>query len=147
MTKKTELYKCQLSHKHRLEVRFNETDPLGIVWHGNYYIYFEQGREAFGKEYNLTYLNIQKQGFVVPIVKYECEHKHPLKYGDTAIVETTFVPSNAAKLIYTYKIYNQDNTLICVGKTIQVFLDNNGKLCLYNPDFFQEWKNKYLLNQ
>ncbi|MDO4727387.1 MAG: acyl-CoA thioesterase [Bacteroidota bacterium] len=145
MTKKTEPYNHKLSHIHHFEVRFNETDPLGIVWHGNYYIYFEQGREAFGKKYNLTYLEIQKKGFVVPIVKSECEYKHPLKYGDTATIETTFVATNAAKLIYTYKIYNQDKTLICTGKTIQVFLDTNGKLCLYNPDFFQQWKNKHLI--
>ena len=31
-----------------IRVRFNETDPLGIVWHGNYISYFEEGRESFG---------------------------------------------------------------------------------------------------
>ncbi len=30
-------------------VRFNEADPLGIVWHGHYIRYFEDGREDFGK--------------------------------------------------------------------------------------------------
>ncbi|MFP3594736.1 acyl-CoA thioesterase, partial [Chryseobacterium sp. SIMBA_038] len=26
-----------------VRVRFNETDPLGIVWHGHYIVYFEDG--------------------------------------------------------------------------------------------------------
>lgn len=29
-------------------VRFNEADPLGIVWHGHYASYFEDARAAFG---------------------------------------------------------------------------------------------------
>ena len=35
----------------RFKIRFNETDPLGIVWHGHYITYLEDGRESFGKKY------------------------------------------------------------------------------------------------
>ena len=52
-----------------VRVRFNETDPLGIVWHGHYIVYFEDGREAFGRLHGLTYLDIQNAGYVTPIVK------------------------------------------------------------------------------
>ncbi|MDH6251310.1 acyl-CoA thioester hydrolase [Chryseobacterium sp. H1D6B] len=125
-----------------VRVRFNETDPLGIVWHGNYIVYFEDGREAFGREHGLSYLDIQKAGFVTPIVKSTCEHFLPLKYGETFRIDTTFVHSVAAKLIFRYEIFNQDNKLVCSGETIQVFLDNDGSLSLYNPEFFQTWKDK-----
>ena len=45
-----------------IRVRFSETDPLGIVWHGNYIKYFEEGREAFGRKYGLSYLDVQREG-------------------------------------------------------------------------------------
>lgn len=129
-----------------IRVRFNETDPLGIVWHGHYIVYFEDGREAFGREHGLSYLDIQKAGYLTPIVKSTCEHFLPLKYGETFRIETTFVNSVAAKLIFKYELFNQDNKLVCSGETIQVFLENNGTLCLYNPDFFQQWKEKMELS-
>ncbi|MDR6921710.1 acyl-CoA thioesterase [Chryseobacterium sp. 2987] len=132
----------RLTCTEEVRVRFNETDPLGIVWHGHYIVYFEDGREAFGREHGLTYLDIQKAGFVTPIVKSTCEHFLPLKYGETFRIVTTFINSVSAKLIYRYELFNQDNQLVCSGETIQVFLDNNGGLCLYNPDFFQAWKDK-----
>ncbi|MBQ0152965.1 MAG: acyl-CoA thioesterase [Chryseobacterium sp.] len=132
----------QLQHTEEIRVRFNETDPLGIVWHGNYITYFEDGREAFGRKHGLTYLDIQNAGFVTPIVKSTCEHFLPLKYGETFRIETTFINSRSAKLIYQYRLYNNENKLVCSGETIQVFLDSDNNLCLYNPEFFQAWKNK-----
>lgn len=131
-----------LSHREKVRVRFNETDPLGIVWHGHYIVYFEDGREAFGREHGLTYLDIQKEGFVTPIIKSTCEHFLPLKYGETFEIETTFIKSESAKMIYEYKIFNEDNNVVCTGETVQVFLDQENNLCLYAPDFFMEWKKK-----
>ena len=46
------------------KVRFNETDSLGITWHGHYVTYFEDGREAFGTAFGLHYLDIFNNGFV-----------------------------------------------------------------------------------
>ncbi len=123
-------------------VRFNECDPLGIVWHGHYIVYFEDGREAFGREHGITYLDVQRNGFATPIVKTSTEHLLPLKYGETFRVETEYVNSNSAKLIFNYRIFNGENQLVCTGETVQVFIDENGSLRLYNPDFFQEWKDK-----
>ena len=51
-----------LIHTTEFDVRFSEADPLGIVWHGHYVRYFEDGREAFGEAYNLRYLDFYRQG-------------------------------------------------------------------------------------
>lgn len=47
MNEKNTLSEKNLSVSEKVRIRFNETDPLGIVWHGNYIVYFEDGREAF----------------------------------------------------------------------------------------------------
>ena len=125
-----------------IRVRFNETDPLGIVWHGNYISYFEEGREDFGRKHELSYLDVQKNGFVTPIVESHSKHLLPLKYGDIAIIETTFINSVSAKIMFEYKIFNPDGEVACTGKTTQVFVDNNGILALNFPRFFEDWKRK-----
>ncbi len=125
-----------------IRIRFNETDPLGIVWHGNYITYFEDGREAFGREHGISYLDVKANGFATPIVKSSCEHKLPLKYGDIATIETTFIDSPAAKMIFIYKIYNPQGQIVCTGETVQVFTDDNGELYLTTPQFFEDWKKK-----
>jgi acyl-CoA thioester hydrolase len=132
-----------ISSKKEIEVRFSEVDSLRMVWHGNYLRYFEDGREDLGKRYGLGYLEVYANGFVTPLVKSELDYKRPLRYGDTAIVETTFVNDPAAKLIFDYAIYNsKTGELVCTGRTVQVFLNTDGELQLNAPDFFLEWKKK-----
>ncbi|MBB6679923.1 acyl-CoA thioesterase [Aequorivita sp. 609] len=132
----------EISFTSEIRVRFTETDPLGIVWHGNYIQYFEDGREAFGREHGISYLEQKANGYTSPIVKSTCEHKLPLRYGDVATIKTTFVPSRAAKMIFKYKIYNPEGKEVCVGETIQVFLNEDGKLSLTMPEFFAKWREK-----
>lgn len=134
--------KPEISFTSKIRVRFTETDPLGIVWHGNYIQYFEDGREAFGREHGISYLEQKAFGYTSPIVKSTCEHKLPLRYGDVATIKTYFIDSPAAKMIFRYKIFDPQDRLVCTGETIQVFLNENGELSLTNPEFFKEWKEK-----
>lgn len=125
-------------------VRFSDVDSMGVVWHGNYIKYFEDGREAFGNMYQINYQDFYSRGFLIPLVKINCDYKKPLKYGDTAIIETRFVNSDAAKLLYEYVIYRNNTTdVIATGSSVQVFLNMDMELLLDFPPFFLEWKKKH----
>lgn len=135
-----------LQHRSEFDIKFNEVDSMAVVWHGNYIRFFEDGREAWGKKYGLSYLDVYNNNYFTPIVKSNCEYLSFLKYGDTAIIETTFIDTPAAKLQYHYKIYRKkDGVLAATGETTQVFIDHNYELCLSMPDFFENWKKKWNL--
>ena len=134
----------KLSNRTEVLVRFNEADPLGIVWHGHYIRYFEDGREAFGNMHGLGYLDVYKQGFVIPIVSVHCDFKRSLRYGDRVIVETIYIPCEAAKMKFNYSLTNAaTGEIVATGYSVQVFLDKDTKeLQLTLPEFFIEWKKK-----
>jgi acyl-CoA thioester hydrolase len=142
MKRKTPFKPKEITHTSQVRVRFVETDPLGIVWHGNYIQYFEDGREAFGRHHGISYLDQKEFGFATPIVKSSTDHKRPLRYGDIATIKTIYVDSLAAKMVFRYEIYNQKEQLVCTGETIQVFVDKigEGDLWLTIPSFFKDWK-------
>ncbi len=131
-----------LQNSTNLRIRFNEVDPLGIVWHGHYIRFFEDGREAFGAEHGLTYMDIYRKGYVAPVVKINCDYKKSLAYGDEITIITTFVNSPAAKMCFSYRIIHQSTgELIAEGSSVQVFLDDKKReLQLIAPDFFMDWK-------
>lgn len=132
-----------LSHTTPFRVRFNETDPLGIVWHGHYITYFEDGREAFGEAHGISYKHIQDNGLFAPIVKCTCEFKLPLRHGETASIETNFINHPAAKMVFQYTIRNTSGQVVATGETIQVFTDQkDGELFIINPLFFENWKKE-----
>lgn len=137
--------KTELSNRTEVLVRFNEADPLGIVWHGHYIRYFEDGREAFGNMHGLSYLEVFKQGFVIPVVSVQCDFKRSLRYGDRVIVETKYIPTESAKMKFTYRLFKAGtNELVATGSSVQVFLDKvESQLQLANPPFFEEWKKQH----
>ena len=133
-----------LMTKTLIQVRFSDVDSMGVVWHGQYIKYFEDGREDFGNKFNINYLDFHKRGILIPIVKIVCDYKRPLVYGDTATVETRFIDCEAAKIQYEYAIYNNKNhDLVATGSSTQVFLNLNHDLMLGFPRFFIEWKEKH----
>jgi len=117
---------------------------MHIVWHGHYVKYMEEGREDFGHKYGINYMLIKEKGYTAPLVKIVCDYKKTLSYEDTVIVETRYVDSDAAKIIYAFRIYRaSDKELVATGESVQVFLDMNRELVLTIPPFFEEWKKKW----
>ena len=126
-----------------ISVRFNEVDSMGIVWHGHYLKYFEDGREAFGKEHELGYMDVYEKGFLIPIVNINCSFKKPIQYNQPLFIETKYIDSAAAKILFEYKILDPESeTIFATGNSEQVFITKERELHLTIPDFFRDWKSR-----
>lgn len=136
---------AQLTGHTSFRVRFSEVDSMKIVWHGEYVRYFEDGREAFGKEYaGLSYMDIYESGFTAPMVELNLEYRHPLTIGDVATVETRYIHSPAAKICFDYIIRREsDGVIVATGSSMQVFLNGANELELLTPEFYQNWKKRW----
>jgi acyl-CoA thioester hydrolase len=130
-----------LQTEKEIEIRFSEVDSMNIVWHGSYALYLEDAREAFGRKYNLEYLYMFGKGFYAPLVEMKLNYKRPLKYKDKAKIQITYRNTEAAKIIFDYKILDlETDEVLATAHTIQVFLDKDYNLVWSIPDFFLEWK-------
>lgn len=130
----------------RTAVRFSEVDSMQVVWHGEYVRYFEDGREAFGRDYpGLGYLDFYANGYTAPIVDLQLQYISPLTVNDVAIIETRYIDTAAAKLCFEYIITREsDGRLVARGSSVQVFVDEAGDMVLNIPPFFEEWKKRWL---
>jgi acyl-CoA thioester hydrolase len=125
-------------------VRFSEVDSMAVVWHGNYIKYLEDGREAFGREFGMGYNDVFEKGFMTPIVKLDINYTKQTRYGEQVVVETKFVRTDAAKIIFDYKIWRKsDNAVVLKARSIQVFIDLKGEMEISNPEFYIEWQRKF----
>lgn len=134
----------ELSTITEVQVRFSEVDSMNIVWHGNYVKYLEDGREDFGKKYGISYQHFRDSGYGAPIVNLEISYKKSLLNGDSVLVKTTYVPTDSAKLIFSFILTNpKTSKVVCTAKTTQVFLDKDNNMQLIAPKFYQKWKSKW----
>ncbi len=134
-----------LTADRELEIRFSEVDSMNVVWHGSYSLYFEDAREAFGAKYELSYQRYFNEGFFAPLVELNFQYRKPLLYGMRPRIQITYVPCEAAKIVFDYKIYNPDDgEVYATGRSVQVFMDHDYQLVWFSPEFFEQWKRKWL---
>lgn len=126
------------------EIRFSEIDSMKVAWHGSYVLYLEDAREFWGAKYGLGYQDFMDNRYYAPIVEMDIRYKKPLFYGMKARIDIIYQPTISSKIVFDYEIYNiADESLIATAHTVQVFIDTNYELVLDNPDFYQEWKEKW----
>ncbi|MCQ2376158.1 MAG: acyl-CoA thioesterase [Salinivirgaceae bacterium] len=145
MSKKTKhLPAPALVNRTQFRVRFSDIDSMQIVWHGQYIRYFEDGREAFGAQFGLRYMDIHAAGYMAPIVDVNCQYKLSLSFNDEVIIETAYYPTQAAKIQFHYTVFRASDMAVCAtGSSTQVFINaNTRELEICNPNFFVEWKKR-----
>ena len=127
-----------------IEVRFNEVDSMGIVWHGSYPIYYEDAREEFGKKYGLGYNTFFENDCPAPLVELDMQYKRVIRYGMTIRVDIIYRPTDSAKIVFDYEIHDPvDDSLLATAHSVQVFFDMNYELLWDNPKFYSEWKARW----
>lgn len=143
--RRMKVQEAALTNRTTLRVRFSEVDSMEVVWHGEYVRYMEDGREAFGRQYGIGYTEIRDAGYVVPMVDLNIRYKQSLKYGESAIVETRYIRTDAAKILFEYIIFREsDGEVVATGSSTQVFVNIQTELLeLNNPDFYIAWKEKW----
>ena len=107
-----------------LDVRYYETDQMGIVHHSNYVRYFECGRYDMMQKAGLPIEEIEKAGVMLPVVSVECRYKLPARMGDRIRIVSTVDKVPMARLVVNNEIYNQANQLLCTGTVVLGFIDS-----------------------
>ncbi|SNS90295.1 acyl-CoA thioester hydrolase [Anaerovirgula multivorans] len=111
-----------------IRVRYQETDQMGVVYHGNYFTWFEIGRTTFLREMGYSYKDLEKENIMLPVVEVKCNYKEPARYDDEIIVEAKIKELKGIRITFEYNIIRKlDEKLLATGTTIHAFVDTNLK--------------------
>jgi acyl-CoA thioester hydrolase len=88
-----------------VHVRYGETDMMGIVYHANYLLYFEDARTHFLEAIGHPYQLIEQAGFVCPIREINVKYLQALRYGQRAFVRTSVSESRAMQTVFNQAVY------------------------------------------
>jgi acyl-CoA thioester hydrolase len=84
---------------------FHDCDPMQVVWHGNYFKYFEIARCALLQRYDYDYPQMQESGYLWPVVDARVKYVRPLRFQQQLRVRARIVEwENRLKI--TYEIFD-----------------------------------------
>jgi acyl-CoA thioester hydrolase, YbgC/YbaW family len=126
-----------------LEVRYYETDLMGIVHHSNYVRYFECGRHKLLQDIGLPIEIIEASGIMMPVVSVFCKYKSPAKMGDILRIVTTIKKIPLVKIVAEAQIFNSEGTLICEGEVVVGFIHSDSRKPTRTPQILLDKVNKF----
>ncbi|MBF8151406.1 acyl-CoA thioesterase [Winogradskyella sp. F6397] len=106
-----------------IRVRYGETDQMGVVYHGNYAVYFEVGRTEWLREFGLSYSGMEADGIMLPVVSLTINYKNSARYDDVLKVKTSLKKMPTASIEFEYELRNESDVLLATGNTILAFID------------------------
>ena len=110
------------------KVRFNEVDEWGLIWYGNYMAYFDIGRMALLRKFDLLPRQLVDLGYIAPVIKLNCDFKKTATSDDDIIIRATVTKPEIAVLNFKFEILLKENRdLLARGETVQVLLTTGRK--------------------
>ena len=125
-------------------VHFNEVDVLGIVWHGRYPAYFEEGSEELGRQCGLSYKDFYEAELRAPIVKLHIDYYQPLRLAEEFTIHTALVWDDSSRINTEYCLLKNDGSIATSGYTIQLLTNAvTGEVCIISPLLLERCREKW----
>jgi acyl-CoA thioester hydrolase len=106
-----------LSTSVEIRVRYEETDQMGVVYHGKYFTWFEVARVHL----------VDRKGFLLPVLNCAAKFRAPALFDDRLKVEARITDIPVARISLDYRVSRKD-VLLAEGETTHAFVSKEGKL-------------------
>jgi len=103
-----------------IEIRYAETDQMGVVYHANYLIWMEIGRTSLIKDLGFTYAGLESDGYLSPVTDISIQYKASMRYGQKALVRTWVESHGRLRTTYGYEILHEDGSVAATAKSEHV---------------------------
>lgn len=113
-------------HEIPVRVRYSETDKMGVIYHANFFLYFENGRTEFLRRLGVSYRDLEARGVALVVVDCGARFRGNAGYDDTLTVRTWVGSISRVRVDFQYEVL-LDGRLLVEGHTTLGCLDAKGK--------------------
>jgi len=128
----------------RIEVRYAETDMMGVVYHGNYPAWMELGRTAFAAELGYVYKDMEDSGLQAPVRHINITYNIPIKYGDDVFIRTWLKQCTQFRSIYRSLVFNHAGDVCMDGECQSVCVNKEtfklSSFKKYSPSWYETYQ-------
>lgn len=138
------IFRHMFEHKTKIRTRYSEVDRMGYVYYGNYATYFEVGRVETMRMLGISYSELEKQGIMMPVIRYEIDYKKPAFYDEELTITTRVREVPRSRIQFEYETHNAKGELLNSAMTELVFVDSRTMKPQRAPQIIVDAAEKYL---
>jgi acyl-CoA thioester hydrolase len=112
-----------------VRVRYAETDQMGVVYYGNFFVWFEIGRVELLRQMGFAYKEMeQKDDSYIVVAEAHCRYLRPARYDDRLCIRTRVAGARSRTMRFAYEILHEaTGQLLATGGTTQVICNRKGR--------------------
>lgn len=137
------MVKKDFIHKSNIQLRYSDTDQMGVIYHANYFSFFEQGRTAFLKELGFDYYKVEEDGIIFPVRDVSCTYLKAIRFKDNITVSTKLHKLSKVKITYYHEILDDEGDLKATGYTTVISVDKDTFNIIKMDERLKDIFNKY----
>jgi acyl-CoA thioester hydrolase len=112
------------SSKTKVGVRYAETDQMGVVYHSNFFLYYEVAGIESIRALGYIYADMEKMDVIMPVIEVQSRFIRPALYDDLLKVRTILNELRTHhKIEFHHEVYNEKNELLAKGGVMLYFKD------------------------
>ncbi|WP_053366710.1 acyl-CoA thioesterase [Bacillus sp. FJAT-27245] len=127
-----------------VDVRYAETDQMGVVYHANYLVWMELGRTSFIRDLGFSYAKMEEDGIISPVIDIQASYKKAMRYGEKATVKTWVEEYDGFRVKYGYEILNEKGELSVTGFSVHVCVKKENFRPISLKRHYPDWHESYL---
>lgn len=126
-----------IKHTTQIRIRYAETDQMKVVYYANYFVFFESGRSELLRSIGLPYTELEKMGYLLPVIEANAKYYKSAAYDDSIDVLTMLKELPTARIKLEYEVRNSEtNELIAEGYTVHSFVKSDTRKLTRAPEIF-----------
>ena len=111
-----------------MRVIYAHTDRMNAVYYSRYYEFFEAARSALLRAIDVPYAEMERAGYLLPVVESHCRYHRAATFEDVLIIETTVLEEPKVKVRLDYSVLKPgEEDPLATGYTIHSFVDKSFK--------------------
>lgn len=126
------------TYEHKIRVRYGETDQMGVVYYGNYPLYYEEARTESIRQLGVPYTELEAKGIMMPVARMNIKYVLPAKYDEELRIRSSITEMPNRSITFLNEIFNEEDYLINIGETVLLFMDTESRKARRAPEFLLE---------
>lgn len=111
-----------------IRVRYAETDRMGYVYHGRYWVYFEMGRTELLRQGGCSYRQWEEAGVFLVVTAASVRYRSPAHYDDVLTLRTYLTRTGRASIEHAYELRrDSDGVVIATARTTLACVGADGR--------------------
>lgn len=120
-------------------VRYAETDAMGIVHHASHIVYFEEGRSSYARARGASYAEFEQTGHYLVVAEVNARFIKAARYDQRLTIRTWISERKSRGVVFEYEIVDAvTHELLVTGISKHICINREGRPAML-PEAWRAW--------